>query len=470
MLTAAVNKSNGLVLAALCLITACSVAPNRYQAPIETPVAFSESGQGELLDHWWLSFNDPELNRLIGTALQQNLDLRVTFNRLEQAKAVARKTGSELIPAISGNSGINRIVDSSTTSQDATRDNFNLGLAASYELDLWGRIRAGTQAAELDMAASELDIQTAAIALTAEIASTWYQLIEQYKQLALLNQQIETNTQNVDIVAARFRGGQASVADLFQQSQVLEAVKGNKYTVIAAIDVLKNRLAILTGQAPTALTLDHFDRFPELPPLPATGLTAELIQRRPDIQSAYKRLQAADLRIAAAIADRFPKISLSGSLDATAPDLQDFFNNWMATLAGNLVIPLIDGGRRIAEVDRNKALTEEALNRYGQQILTSLEEVENALSQERQQHKRLDSLKKQLRYLNEANNQIRMRYIYGAIDFLRVLTSQVNQQSLQRTVIQAERELIAFRIALYRSLAGGWTLTQPVDHRSQTDG
>ncbi|MGR9046567.1 MAG: TolC family protein, partial [Gammaproteobacteria bacterium] len=178
----------------------------------------------------------------------------------------------------------------------------------------------------------------------------------------------------------------------------------------------------------------------------------------------------ADLRIAAAIADRFPKISLSAGIDTTAPDLQDFFNNWMATLAGNLVIPLIDGGRRIAEVDRNEALTDEALNNYGQRILLSLEEVENALAQESQQHKRLESLERQLRFLDQANSQIRMRYIYGAIDFLRVLSSQISQQSLQRSVIQAERELIDFRINLYRSLAGDWTLTQPDNHETRKDG
>lgn len=457
-------------LLALCLNTACSVAPHNYPAPVATPATFSESGGAEIPDRWWLSFNDSRLNRLIEIALQQNLDLRATFNRLEQARAVARKVGSELIPELSGNSEITRSIIDPVSGQRISTDNFGLGLAASYELDLWGRIRAGTQAAELDAEASALDIQTAAIALTAEIASVWFRLLEQRQQLELLERQIATNTQNVDLVAARVQGGQATVADLFQQSQVLEATKGNKYSVIAAIEVLKNQLAILTGQPPGTITIEEAIEFPDIPELPATGLTADLIQRRPDIQSAYKRLQAADLRIAAAIADRFPKISLSASIDTSAPDLQDFFNNWMATLAGNLVIPLIDGGRRIAEVDRNKALTEEALNLYGQQILNSLEEVENALIQERQQHKRLDSLEKQLRYLDQANSQIRLRYIYGAMDFLRVLSSQISQQSLQRSVIQAKRELIDFRINLYRSLAGGWTLTQPPNHESQKDG
>jgi len=150
--------------------------------------------------------------------------------------------------------------------------------------------------------------------------------------------------------------------------------------------------------------------------------------------------------------------------------LQDFFNNWLATLAGNLVVPIIDGGRRVAEVDRNKAVTAENLDLYGQKILNALQEVDNALAQEYQQHKRVDSLQKQLRYSSDANSQIRMRYGYGGIDFLRILTSLINLQSLERSMIRAERELIEYRINLYRSLAGGWELKKPETERSATHG
>ncbi|MGR9046479.1 MAG: TolC family protein, partial [Gammaproteobacteria bacterium] len=144
--------------------TACSVAPQNFQMPVDIPASFSDSGQTDLQARWWLSFNDPELNRLIDIALKQNLTLRATFNRLEQAKAVARKTGSELIPALSGNTGISSIRPDTPGQQRATGDSFSMGLAASYELDLWGRIRAGTQAAELEVEASAFDVQTAAIA------------------------------------------------------------------------------------------------------------------------------------------------------------------------------------------------------------------------------------------------------------------------------------------------------------------
>jgi NodT family efflux transporter outer membrane factor (OMF) lipoprotein len=459
----------GPVIMVLCLLSACSVEVKEFKTPVAVNESFSLTGHASLQERWWLSFNDTALNHLIDKALQQNLDLIAAYERLKQAQAIARKTGSELIPAIDGTSILSRREGDKTLGL-LTTDNFSLGLIASYELDLWGRIRAGTYAAEQDVKASEQDIHTAAIALSAEIARTWYQLIEQQKQYNLLTEQIVINEQYANLVEVRFKGGQATAADVFQQRQLLEGVVGDRYTVLANIEVLKNQLAVLTGQSPGTLEIATSDRFPEINGLPDTGLTSDLIQRRPDVLKAYFRLQAADLRVAAAIADRFPKIGLSAGIDTTAPDLQDFFNNWMATLAGNLVLPLIDGGRRIAEVDRNKAATEEALSLYGQSVLQSIKEVENALAQEERQHQRLDSLKQQLRYLNEANNNIRIRTAYGAFDFLRVLSTLNSLQAMQRTLIRAERELVDFRILLYRSLAGGWPLAVPAKTRIEDNG
>lgn len=451
---------SGLIV--LCLLNGCSIDVKEFEAPIPIPENFSLPGNQALRERWWLDFKDAALNRLIDTALKQNLDLTAAFERLEQAEAIARKTGSELIPAINATADIVRTVEE-TNSLSSSFDNFALGLVASYELDLWGRIRAGTYAAEQDVKAAEQDIHTAAIALSAEIARTWYQLIEQQKQLNLLNEQIVINEQYADLVEVRFRGGQATAADVFQQRQLLEGVVGDRYTVIANIEVLKNQLAVLTGQAPGTLAIAISDRFPEIGELPATGLTTDLIQRRPDVRKAYYRLQAADLRIAAAIADRFPKIGIAAGINTSAPDLQAFFNNWMATLAGNLILPVIDGGRRVAEVERAKAAAAEALNLYGASVLQSIKEVENALSQETRQQQRLNSLRQQLRYLNEANENIRIRSAYGTFDFLRVLSTLNSLQAMQRSMIRAERELIDFRIQLYRSLAGAIPPSSPSD-------
>lgn len=451
----AASVSPARLLASLLVMTtlSCSVPVKEVPAPVSLPDTFSASGQTPLPEKWWLAFNDAALNRLIDQALSENFTLSAVFNRLEQFKAIAKINGAELIPQLNG-----EFSASERSNSRLSTNNYLFGLAASYELDVWGRIRANIHAAELDANAAREDVDSIAISLTAEIASTWYRLIEQRNQLRLLESQIQINRDNADLVITRFRSGQATAADVFQQNQLLESVIGDRHTVVANIKVLENALAVLIGKAPGTVEIPPQDNFPVLPPIPDTGLSAALMQRRPDVRRAYFLVQAADQRIASAIADRFPKLSLSASVNTSAPDLQSLFNNWMATIAGNLVMPLIDGGRRIAEVERNRAVSAEALDDYATALLQSVQEVEDALIQEHQQHRLIERLDNQVELSRKATEQIRLRYSYGAMDFLRVLSALLSQQSLERSRLSAQQQLIDFRISLYRALAGGFPI------------
>ena len=445
---------------------ACSVDIKDIPSPVVLPDKFSVSGQLRSPAKWWLVFNDPALNTLITHALTNNFSLRATYNRLEQAQAIAKKSGAEIIPQLSNINNVQQRTGAQSTGESSsvqsTINSFTLGFAASYEVDLWGRIRANIHASELDVRAAEADLSSAAISLSAEIASTWYKLQEQQQQLKLLDQQIIINRNNVSMVTIRFRLGQASAADVFQQTQLLESAVGNRLAVIANVGVFKNQLAILVGKAPGTIALTETAALPNLPAVPDTGLSADLIKHRPDLRSAYLRVQAADQRIASAIADRLPKLSLSASIDTNAPDLQSLFNNWLATIAGNLVTPIIDGGRRVAEVERNRAVSAEALNDYAAALLNASQEVENALIQERQQTQLLANLGEQVRLSRLATAQIQSRYVNGAIDFLRLLTAQLSQQSLERSRLSAQQQLIDYRINLYRALSGGFPFETPV--------
>ncbi len=442
------------------LVSACTATINDFNSPITPAENFSNSGSPPINEKWWLAFNDPILNKLIDQALSHNFNLLAAYDRLAQARAIAKKSGAELTPQLNGSfTSTRKIVE--TTSGRSTIDEFSAGFAASYELDLWGRIRSGMHAAELDESAAHEDIQIAVIALSAEITSTWYKLIDQRLQSALLDKQIKINQDNVNILSTRFNLGQARAADVFQQKQLLQSTIGDKTTVTANIKSFEYQLASLLGKPVNSLIIPEKKQFPLLPPKPNTGLSSELIQRRPDIRKAYLKIQAADQRIASAIADRFPKISLSASFNSSSPDLHNLFNNWLATMAGNLVLPIIDGHRRIAEVERNQAIFSETVNQYGSIILNAVQEVETALIQEQQQFLLLDNLDQQLTLSRLANEQIQLRYRYGGMDFLRVLSARLNLQTLERTRIRAERELIDFRINLYKALAGGWSLKVP---------
>jgi NodT family efflux transporter outer membrane factor (OMF) lipoprotein len=451
----------GLWLACvLLLVTGCTTVPERDPLAVTLPAEFTGSGADVLPEHWWLSFGDPVLDQLIAQALAENFSLQSVWARLDQAAAVERIARAELYPSLDIDGSAGR--DWSHNSRGTTTNIYSVGAMAGYEVDLWGRIDSSSQAATLDRRASEAELTAAAISLSAEVASTWYQLVEQYGQQVLVTSQLDTNTRVLELITLRFRRGKVGATDVLQQRQLAESNRGELANIASLIGVLEHRLAILLGATPDRRVSAPQDELIDLPPLPVTGIPAELVQRRPDLRQGFYNLQAADQRTAAAVADRFPRINLLGSSDSVADDVDDLFNNWLTNLTGNLVAPVIDGGRRRAEVDRNRALTEQSLSDYRQQLIDALGEVEDALLREQQQRAFIDSLDKQQVLSKQVIGRVRDSYLYGAVDYLRVLDVLLTDQNLERTRLTAERDLIDNRIALCRALAGGWTLERPV--------
>lgn len=449
----------------------CTAKTVQLAPPLSTPEAFSISGKAKIPDLWWLSFDDPELNRLMDLALSDNFSLRSAWDRLAQKEALVQREGAARMPTLDFQANASRTETRgpagtlTTGQQSRSFKRFFVGLNTNYELDLWGRIRSTHEAAKLDLKASEEDLQAAAMTLSAQVALSWFQWVEQKGQLELLEKQVKTNEQVLELVTFRFRRGQVGATDVLQQRQLIEASRGDMASAQSKAKVLQHQLAVLLGRAPgflPGLPASDPERLLEsMPPLPETGLTAELIQRRPDIRSAYFRLLAADQTVAAAVSNRFPRVSLSAQINSSGQALRNLFDNWLTTLAANLVGPIIDGSSRRAEVDRTRALFSERLNDYRQVILEALGEVENALIQERQQHQLIESLVKQLKLSRQVLEQTRENYRQGGTDFLRILDVLLTQQALERSLLQARREEITFRVDLYRALGGGWKLAQP---------
>jgi len=442
-------------------IFACASQIKDVRVPVKIPAQFSSSGTEERSDKWWYGFEDPELNSLIDQALTGNLSLKIAWDRLKQAQAIARRSGADLYPSVDMKAGALR-TDLHDDTGSSHSNIFSLGLVVAYEVDLWGRIRASRDAAALDAHASEEDLMTAALTLSAQVASVWYQLGEQYGQSDLLDDQIETNSQVLKVVTLRFRRGQVGAADVLQQRQLVESNRGEKSLVEARIKVLEHQLAILLGYPPSQSVAGNVPALKVLQPLPQTGLPADLIKRRPDIRSAYYKVLAADQRVAEAIADRFPRISLTARVDSSGEHASDLFDNWLNTLAANLTGPVLDAGKRRAEVERTRAVASEELHGYGQAILNALGEVEDALALEKRRQDYIRSLDMQLEFSGRTIERVRDRYIKGAEDYLRVLAALLTQQQLQRTRLSAGREIIQDRIDLCRALGGGWHLPQPM--------
>jgi len=446
-----------LALLLLGTLSACSFVAAPAPLPLEVPPSFSVPGGEPLPERWWTSLGDPDLDALADQALAGNFTLQQAWDRLDQARAAARKAGADLFPSLDAQGGYER-TRRDTNGTVSYASSYSAGLVASYELDLWGRVRADRAAAHLEGRATEQDLAAAAITLSADLAMTWYRLVDQYGQQRLLEEQLSTNRDVLELLSLQFRTGRVGIADVLQQRQLVESTRGELNQVAASIAVLEHALAVLCGRAPGELTIPSRTELIELPGLPETGIPADLVERRPDVRGAFFRMRAADQHVAAAVAERFPRLALGGSAGSTAASSSALFDDWLASLAANLALPLIDGGARRAEVVRSRAVAAEALHGYGQTVLEAFAEVEDALAREQQQRAYLASLERQLELAAQAIERIRDRYLQGVENYQRVLAALISYQNLQRRLLTGQRELVEYRIALCRALAGGWRL------------
>jgi NodT family efflux transporter outer membrane factor (OMF) lipoprotein len=364
---------------------------------------------------------------------------------------VADREASDLYPDLDGS-----VEAGASQPEPDEPERVRLGLAAGYEVDLWGRISSRVEAERYRARASYADYQAAALSLSAEVARTWYQLIEARSQLALLTDQVETNEKVLRLLRTRFGSGQIRAVDILRQQQLVESTRERRLAAQSRVRVVEHLLAVLLGRAPQAgVELDRAE-LPELPPLPDTGLPAQLVQRRPDVRRAHDLLRAADRDLAAAISRQYPRLSLTASLSTAGEDASDLFDDWARSFAGNLVAPLLDGGERRADVERAQALREQRLYEYGQATLTAFREVEDALIRERKQLRQLESLRQQVGLASRTYEQLQIEYFNGLADYIDVLTALTDQQQLRRDLIAARLELLDIRIGLYRALAGGF--------------
>jgi len=444
------------------LLLMCSCSPfqpqPRPRQPVPLPKSYPVSLEAATArEKWWEAFDSPELNRLVTDALDDNLDIRAARARLRQARAQARKAGAGLLPELNltGEASKNQSYQDHDLVTETTE--VNAGLAASYELDLWGRIRAGQEAAQRSADAALKDVQAAVVSVAGEVASAWVDLLAARQEIALLEQQIEVNTTQLKLQLKRFENGMATALDVSQQQEVVAATRSELPQLKAEERLFTHRLALLLGKAdPGQLQLIR-QALPQPIPLPDTGLPADLLWSRPDVQAAYLRLLSADWDTSVARADRFPAVSLSASAALTSNSFSLAWADWISRLSSSLTGPLFDGGSRSAEVERTRAVAEELLTDYVATLLKALKDVHDAMVREAAQMETIQRRQEELQAARQSRTQARLRYINGQRSYLNFLDALDNVQRLERTILQARAQLVKERIALYRSLGRRWS-------------
>ena len=433
---------------------------------LENPLA---DGGGMPVEPWWLVFSDDHLNRLMEELFAQNLEVTQAVARLQQVEAALASVRSAQSPRVSGGGSLGRASQPGLVN-DVVGDSQQLSLAAGYELDLWGKLSAQSRAAELELSASRQDVQTLYLGLSARLTDLYFLAVEQRAQLSLTDQSIASFAETLARVESRYNLGLVPAVDMYQARQSLAGAQAARSLFEANLAEAEHAMAVLVGRYPERQPGGTLGQLPTAPVLFATGIPADLISRRPDLLAAFQRVEAADSRVAAAIADRFPAISLSAGYgllrqDVTAGLIKGEF--W--SLLGNLVLPIVDGGRRLAEVDRNEAALREAVAGYQQKVLLAFQEVEDALINNFTTERRVARLAETADATGATLRLSTDRYLAGLVDYLPVLTAQRADFEVSSRLLAARRQLLADRISLARALGGGW-MQEKMNARLQGEG
>lgn len=436
------------------MATSCGNRVTTRDVPVEVPESFSlPSGTSEMEAEWWKSFKDPQLNALVDSAMFHNLELKSSWYQVAQEASNVDIIASARVPQVflELQGGASRPVPDFVGGE-----NTQLALRSSYEVDLWGRVKQSKLAAENRMVASFLDYRTLAITIAGEVSLTWFSLQAFQEQLDLIRQQTEYNEQVLALIRARFASGQVRGVDILRQEQLIQNTQEQATSIQIEVKTLQNRLAVLLGVAPGSLFLSQEGELPELGTLPAAGLPMELINRRPDIQSSFNQMEAADREVAVAISNTYPRLRFNFTGALRSNTITNLVESQAASLTSGLLMPLFYGGRLKAEKRQAEAIREQQVQMYGQTVLLALQEVEDAMVRESLQKERISYIENQLDLAERAFQQLRVEYLNGSIAYLDVLVTLDQMQQLKRDLVNAELDQLLFRVALYRALAGGF--------------
>ena len=461
------------IAALILLLSGCMLGPD-YQAPeIDTPDQFLEAGaSGESIANlkWWELFDDPAMNELIAVALEENRDLATAFSRIEEARARYGFERSDLFPTLGGGMQYNRgnTFPGQNVPIGSVQDLYVFAGQLNYEADIFGKVRRSTRAARAELLATEEAARAVMIALIADVASSYLLLRDLDTRLEISQRTVLTRQASLAIIQARYDNGIVPLLDV-NQAEIEEADAAAQIASFErAIIETENLINVLVGRNPRPVLRERNRELQMSPPEVPAGLPSELLVRRPDVRQAEQSLSAQTERIGAAVAMRFPTLSLTGVLGLASNDLSDLNSGdakiW--SVGAGLFAPIFDAGKNKRRVEVERAKTEQALNRYEQTILQALREVEDALAGIRTYHDEATARHRQATAARSASTLSRARYDGGVTSYLEVLESDRSLFRAELVESEVRREQLVSVVELYKALGGGWELPAP-EHDEQ---
>ncbi|HMN76150.1 MAG TPA: efflux transporter outer membrane subunit [Burkholderiaceae bacterium] len=460
---ASTSRRRAALLGLACLLAGCAAVGPDYQPPktdlppawspaaaVDTPAAPLDAG-------WWRRFDDPQLTSLVERALAANPDVRIARARLRAARAVGAQAEAALWPSVGAYGSATR---SSSGGNDAT-SSYGLGFDASWEIDLFGGLKRGVEAADADAQASAATLASTQVSLAAEVARDYVLLRAYQLRIGITQANLDNQSQTLQIAQWRAQAGLVGQIDVEQARANREQTRGQLPQLQDAATQKISALAVLLNVAPGTLApeLKDASAIPSAAAQPLAGIPADLLRRRPDIVAAERSLAAATARIGVAEAARYPSLNLAGTLGLQGAVLSALTGGGAATqlVAASLAAPIFDAGRLRQQVEIRSAEQEQALAAYEGALAGALRDVEDARAALANGAVRADALAQAVQAARNAALLASFRYRSGLVDFQTVLDTERSVRTLEDSQASTEADNVMAMIQLYKALGGGWS-------------
>ncbi len=442
-------------------LTGCATGPNYAKPEVETPPRYKESGDWVVANpadtaprgKWWEVFNDPVLNALMEQVSVSNQALKAAEARYTQARAAVQSARSSLFPTLGVNAGASR----SRAGQDTTSRRYNVGLDASWEIDLWGRVRRLIEASRAGEEASAADLEGVRLSLQAQLATNYFLLRVTDAQRVLFANTVQAFEKSSEVTRNRYNAGVAAKVDVVQADAQLTSIKAQAIDLDATRAQLEHAIAVLTGKAPASFSLEPVDMQVHLPDVPP-GVPSTLLERRPDIAAAERRMAAANAQIGVARTAYFPALSLTGSGGFASSTLASLISapNRVWSLGLGLAGTILDFGGRSAAVASARAVYDEAVANYRETVLAGFQEVEDNLAAVRVLAAESLVQQEAARLAHESVVLTQNQYKAGTVSYLNVVQVQATQFNEDRSTVQLLGRRLTAIVALINALGGSW--------------
>ena len=459
-------------------LSGCTVGPHYRQPKAEMPVQWSEASPSETapvsvdIGRWWNVFKDPELDSLVERAVENNKDLKIAGARVREARAQRSFVAADAYPSVNTSAAYARSRSSENAVPSSSgrggspmegNDLFQFGFDAGWEIDVFGRVRRTVEAAEADIESFEENRRDVLVTLLSEVARNYLEVRGSQLRLFIARKNIEGQRQTVQLTQDRFTAGLSSELNVAQARAQLASTEAQIPALESVERQTIHQIGVLLGLDPGAL-LDELIKaapIPASPPEVPVGLPSDLLRRRPDVRRAERQLVAATARIGVATADLFPRFSLTGSIGQQSLSVSDLATSGSTfwSVGPTIQWPLFDAGRIRANIRVQDARQEQALVTYEKAVLTSLQDVENALvaySREQVSRRSLALAVDANRRAYEIANEL---YSKGLVDFLNVLDTERSLYQSEDLLAQSDQRIATNLVALFKALGGGWDLS-----------